>query len=62
MTKTEQKISVFDKVTDIGDFMRSLRRNLKNSLRTLVLIFFSFFTSIMKNIRKKKIHHRKIIF
>lgn len=43
MTKTEQKISVFDKVTDIGDFMRSLRRNLKNSLRTLVLIFFFIF-------------------
>lgn len=47
MIKTEQKIPVFDKVTDIGNFMHNLRRNLKNSVRTLVLIFFSFFTSII---------------
>lgn len=64
MIKTEQKIPVFDKVTDIGNFMHNLRRNLKNSVRTLVLIFFFFHFShqlCMKNIRKK-FHHRKIIF
>lgn len=42
MIKTEPKIPVFDKVTDIGNFMHNLRRNLKNSVRTLVLIFFNF--------------------
>lgn len=42
MTKTEQKIPVFDKVADIGYSMRSLCRTLKYSVLTLIHVLFFF--------------------
>lgn len=47
MSRTEQKMPVFDKVTDIDYFMPSLHRTFKYSVLTF---FSSVFTSIMKNV------------
>lgn len=47
MSRTEQKMPVFDKVTDIDYFMPSLHRTFKYSVLTF---FSSVFTSLMKNV------------
>lgn len=49
MSRTEQKMPVFDKVTDIDYFMPSLHRTFKYSVLTF-FISSSVFTSIMKNV------------